>query len=409
MAWTEKYPRGYRGRYRDKQRNIHDVRDAAGSIRYFTKKKDAKQAALDEESKLRQGTWFDPQSGAITFSDYFEQKWIPNRAFELNTNQYYWSLYRKSLKPRWGDVELRAIMPSDVQGWVAEMIREGVTPATIQHRVKAFQTVLAARKGASAMRDKLIQFNPVAGVELPTVPDPEVTIYTPDETDALLVEMDPWWRLIPLFALETGCRWGEVMGVTVDDFAFGYRAVTIRRTILEPDGGKKVTGNGTRFMWKDYPKGKKQRTISLSRAASTVVGEWIATLGLGPGDRLFSMPDLTLPPEWHPPLTLEWEPLRTEAWPEGIPISRNHFREFVWLPAIAAARVPQRTFHDMRASHISWLLAGGLDLPTVMERVGHTQFQTTKRYTAAMEDVDERALDALDVVRSRFNGGRRAQ
>jgi hypothetical protein len=33
--------------------------------------------------------------------------------------------------------------------------------------------------------------------------------------------------------------------------------------------------------------------------------------------------------------------------------------------------------HDLRHAHASWLLAGGSDLKSVMERMGHAQIQTT--------------------------------
>jgi len=396
MAWAERISsRGWRARYRDGEGQIH----TAG---YASTERKALLLGQGQEASIRAGTWFDPNAGKVTFADYFEKQWVGNRVGEVNTISMYWSHYRTALKPAFGDMQLRRILPSTVQGWVAQMQRDGVTPGTIKARVKALQAILAAKKGASALRDKLIQFNPVAGVELPYAPEPEVEIYTPDESDALLAAMDPWWRALPLFALEAGARWGEVMGVRVEDFTFGMRSVTLRRTIVENSTAN--TGTGTPFMWKEYPKGKRPRKVALSREASTAVTELIAARGLGPEDRLFSMPDKTLPPNWHPPLTLEWTPRRTDAWPEGLPIARAHFRKYVWLHAISTAEVPVRTFHDLRASHISWLLAGGADLPTVMERVGHTQFQTTRRYTAVLEEADDRALEALSSIRARYSG-----
>lgn len=403
MAWAEeKWPGRWRGRYRDTEGRVH----TAG---YANTERKAEKLAEDEEAKIRAGKWFDPTVGKVTFSEYFEKQWLPNRTGEVNTLVYYESMYNSALKPHFGAMQLRKILPSTVQGWVAHMQREGVTPGTIKARVKALQTVLAARKGASALRDRLIEFNPVAGVELPFVPEPEVTIYTPDQSDAVVEAIDPWWRVLPLLAVDIGARWGEVLGLTVDDFlGVGMRTVYIRRTIVETAVAK--TGNGTRFMWKDYPKGKRRRKVAISREAATAVQELIITRGLQLGDRLFSMPDVT-PSEGDPAeverflngeATTPTMPLRTEVWPEGVPPSRAYFRQSVWLPAIKTARVPERTFHDLRASNISWMLHGNVDLPRVMERVGHTQFQTTKRYTTVMEEVDDSAVDALDAVRAKY-------
>ena len=55
----------------------------------------------------------------------------------------------------------------------------------------------------------------------------------------------------------------------------------------------------------------------------------------------------------------------------GRPLSRNTFRTRVWLPALAQAELG---FHvrmdDLRHAHASWLLAGGADLKSVMDRLG---------------------------------------
>lgn len=62
-----------------------------------------------------------------------------------------------------------------------------------------------------------------------------------------------------------------------------------------------------------------------------------------------------------------------------------------------AARPP----HDLRHDHASWLLAGGADLKTVMERMGHSQIQTTQRYLHALPDADDRAVAAFQRTRAR--------
>ena len=57
--------------------------------------------------------------------------------------------------------------------------------------------------------------------------------------------------------------------------------------------------------------------------------------------------------------------------------------------------------HDLRHAHASWLLAGGGDLKAVMDRLGHTQIQTTPKYLHALPDADDKALEAFTRVRHR--------
>jgi site-specific recombinase XerD len=62
--------------------------------------------------------------------------------------------------------------------------------------------------------------------------------------------------------------------------------------------------------------------------------------------------------------------------------------------------------HDLRHAHASWLLAGGADLGSVMERLGHRQITTTQNYLHALPDADRTALDAFTKIRQRSTGSR---
>ena len=57
--------------------------------------------------------------------------------------------------------------------------------------------------------------------------------------------------------------------------------------------------------------------------------------------------------------------------------------------------------HDLRHAHASWLLAGGADLKTVMDRLGHAQIQTTQKYLHALAEADQRSIDALNLMTRR--------
>ena len=84
----------------------------------------------------------------------------------------------------------------------------------------------------------------------------------------------------------------------------------------------------------------------------------------------------------------------------GTPISRNTFRTRVWLPAVRASDVDFNVrIHDLRHAHASWLLAGGADLKSVMDRMGHAQIQTTQKYLHALPDADQKNLNALNRIK----------
>ena len=83
-------------------------------------------------------------------------------------------------------------------------------------------------------------------------------------------------------------------------------------------------------------------------------------------------------------------------------IPRAWFRKEVWTPTLEKAGLPfEVRFHDLRHAHASWLLAGGADLQTVKERLGHGSIITTEKYFHTLAETDDTALTALATIRSR--------
>jgi hypothetical protein len=87
-------------------------------------------------------------------------------------------------------------------------------------------------------------------------------------------------------------------------------------------------------------------------------------------------------------------------------IPRDWFRQRIWVPAVQAAGINRRVrVRDLRHAHASWLLAGGADLQTVRERLGHAGLRATERYLHTLPDTDDTALVAFNRTR---NGTRHA-
>ena len=120
--------------------------------------------------------------------------------------------------------------------------------------------------------------------------------------------------------------------------------------------------------------------MKITPELAVVLADRIATLGLNANDLLF--PSTPRDPQQ--------------------PTSRNTFRTRVWRPALQAAGLPMSIrMHDLRHAHASWLLAGGADLKTVMDRLGHSQITTTQRYLHALDTADDTALTAYLSIRNR--------
>ena len=83
--------------------------------------------------------------------------------------------------------------------------------------------------------------------------------------------------------------------------------------------------------------------------------------------------------------------------PEGGYLSRIHFRQRVWLPALKTTGLAYRS-HDLRHSALTWAAASGATVAELMHRGGHSTPAAALRYQHATEDRDEavaRAMAAL--------------
>ncbi len=64
----------------------------------------------------------------------------------------------------------------------------------------------------------------------------------------------------------------------------------------------------------------------------------------------------------------------------GLPLHNGNFYTHVWrklMKALAAEGIAPFRFHDLRHTHVAWLVAGGAPLPHIQARLGHESITTT--------------------------------
>ena len=64
----------------------------------------------------------------------------------------------------------------------------------------------------------------------------------------------------------------------------------------------------------------------------------------------------------------------------GRPLHNGDFYTHVWrklMAAVAAEHIAPFRFHDLRHTHVAWLIAGGAPLPHIQARLGHESITTT--------------------------------
>jgi integrase len=177
------------------------------------------------------------------------------------------------------------------------------------------------------------------------------------------------WQPLVITLGGTGIRWGELAALTVADVdtETGYLRVTKAEKQDPENPGKTIIGP---------PKTKKaRRSVSLPRE----VLEALEPLreGRKRGDRLF------LPPN-------------------GGPLRHRTFYRDIWLRhsvSRSGIREPYPRLHDLRHSHVAWMIAAGAHLTVIQRRLGHEKITTTiDTYGHLLPEVAAAEMEAAGLV-----------
>jgi len=211
-----------------------------------------------------------------------------------------------------------------------------------------------------------------AAVTPPKIEASEVEILKADQVKAVLDALKGS-RLHPIvsLALATGMRRGELL-------ALRWRNVDLARSVLKVEHSLEQTKAGLRFK---APKSKHgPRLISLPSSA-------VAMLDLHRRELL----------ELRLKLGMGKPNLDALAFcnVDGSPISPNCF-SVTWSQAISRLGI-KVTFHALRHSHASALIAAGVDVVTVSRRLGHSSPTITLgTYAHLFADTDTSAAAAIE-------------
>lgn len=215
---------------------------------------------------------------------------------------------------------------------------------------------------------------------------------TRQEFDLIYRCADPYTQPLLLFLVDTGTRFSEATAVDIRDVDLlsTKPQVLIRQAWKQDADGKWYRGS---------TKGRNRRTIRLTRR---LAGALLKLTAGEPGDRLL---------------------FRS---PRGGRVIHSNWRMRYWLPALAAAaRCPahppmvdgrpdpsplarsvcdcptrfslEPTPHDLRHTHVAWLIAARWQLLAISRRLGHHNTEITERvYASILPEVDDVNVAALD-------------
>lgn len=190
---------------------------------------ETKAAALvwgrDQEARIREGRWTDPNAGKITVSEWID-RWLPIQDVGVSTADNRAYLIRRFIRPAWGASALNSLTTEEITKWENGLpARAGISRRTARDARSLLCTILG---DAAAAKPPLIPYNPAlrprnrgrrTGRRLDR--SPQRAWATPlealllAERAALLSGWDDDFIMVVTIGY-TGLRWGETIGLERD-------------------------------------------------------------------------------------------------------------------------------------------------------------------------------------------------
>ena len=353
-------------------------RDASGKrqIRYQTvrgKRQDAEKELTKQLSAFHDGMLVDPSKKTV--AEYL-RAWLDVANVTPKTLERYQQLVEQQIIPHLGHIALQKLRPAQVEEWHSKLAKSGgkggkpLAARTVGHAHRVLHKALAR-----ATATELVSRNVATAIKPPKVASSEIEILEPAQIAEVLTKLKGHdFYTIAALALGSGLRRGELLALRWSDVDLDRATLRVERSLEE-------TKAGLRFKTPKTEHGR--RTVSLPANAVDALRahrrqqlELRLAIGAGkdtPDALVFS--------------TLEAKPLSPDN------LSRD------WRRVVNVRRLPSVTFHALRHSHASLLIAQGVDILTVSRRLGHgSPTVTLTVYAHLIEKVDTKAAAAIEAA-----------
>ena len=321
----------------------------------FKTRKQAEHFRTETEHKAARGEYVEPAKVprfAEVAEDWFRSKTDrrPSHVSDLRTR------LDKHLIPLFGTKRLDAIRIADVEKLRDDLRDRGYAPTTINQILRIAGSVfrLAIKHGRCAT-------NPLDRVDRAHKPAREITaeddrddhtagpdnILDPTEIRRLLEAANPGFdRTLFLTAFVTGAREGELLALRWTDLELtkkGPAKMAIRRSL----SWARLKGEEIRPRY--FPPKTKagRRVIHIPDELVAALKRWKLQCPKSDEELVFPMPD-------------------------GQPICRDRLLRTRFYPALARARLRRVTFHSLRHSCASAMIAAGAAITEVQNQLGHS-------------------------------------
>jgi len=311
-----------------------------------TKNRKLAQRIYDKvKGEIAEGKWFERLPGQDkTFKELMEKYMVEHSKPKKKT----WvrdGVSLSHISPFFGEYNLMEITPSMISDYKNRRLKEGAAPATLNRELSLCKHAFnLAYKEWDWVRE-----NPFCKVKMERENNERDRILGHEEEKRLLEVSPPWLREIITFALNTGCREGEILGLTWQDVDLFKRIVVIHQS--KTGHTKTIPVIPTLFELLKIK--NKVRHLHHNLVFPSANGTRFTPSNLG-----------------------------------------RSFRS-----ALKKAKIYNFRFHDLRHSFASRLAQSGVDLYLIQKLLGHRDPRMVQRYSHHSVESLRNGIEALERVK----------
>lgn len=291
---------------------------------------------------------------------------------KVQTYLSYKQTIEKHILPTFGMIKLKDLTPRYIQRWVTRLMDSGLAPGTIVQYRRILCTMLS-----QAVKFRVMAYNPASATRPPRRPNKMPPVLDRDQINTIL----------------SLARSGSFLPKPKSIDQTYYRRCFYMALLLSLSGGLRY-GETFSIFWSDCVDGRLYIRHNLEQGHITDEPKTEAGLRVIP-----------LPPNvWKELMEFKEDQLHNFGCCTGLVfctltgkvIQRDKFTRW-WRALLSKADVPEGyRWHNNRATMATQLLAAGVPLKTVSQRLGHrTVTITLSRYAGLLEAMDSHATDVI--------------
>lgn len=329
--------------YRDYQVNGQRAR---GVIQGVRNRAEAVKVIMVEVADAKRGRYFFHKKD-ISFSDFADRFYEKYSKIYKRSHKSTDAVYHKHMKKFFGDIRLTKITPMIIEDYKSHRLDTGT--GRDKNQPISNRTINAELSCLRRMFNKAIDWsyaveNPVNKVDfLREKKSLRACVLDPTDEPKLLSSSPEWLVPILIVAIYTGIRKWKVLSLMWENVDFEKREILVVN-----------------------PKDDEDRVIPMC----SIVYDTLVKLRLKSGQNVYVFTN---------------------------PKTGRHYVEIksAFKKACKDAGIEDLTFHDLRHTFASRLVAKGNDLNTVKELMGHSKLTTTQRYLHSSAELKRVAVDSL--------------